>query len=117
MSRVAAQSMRVVPLLWCRQLFVILWKNVYLKRICRHYLLTVFEVAFMVTMLLGIQEDAVVREPLIRRGDTLFGPIGYMAFWNTQPDLAHIDTVRRLWRNSTDERSAQLAAFFKRSLC
>ncbi|KAH8032394.1 hypothetical protein HPB51_024523 [Rhipicephalus microplus] len=93
MSRVAAQSMRAVPLLWCRQLFVILWKNVYLKRICRHYLLTVFEVAFMVAMLLGIQEDAVVREPLIRRGDTLFGPIGYMAFWNTQPDLAHIDTV------------------------
>ncbi|KAH6922297.1 hypothetical protein HPB50_012324 [Hyalomma asiaticum] len=88
-----ARSMRTVPLLWCRQLFVILWKNVYLKRLCRHYMFTVFEVVFMVAMLLGIQEDSVVREPLIRRGDTVYSHIGYRTFWNTQRDLARIHTV------------------------
>ncbi|XP_054925117.1 phospholipid-transporting ATPase ABCA3-like isoform X2 [Dermacentor andersoni] len=92
-SRAGARSMRTVPLLWCRQLFVILWKNVYLKRICRHYVLTVIEVVFMVAMLLGIQEDSVVREPHVQRGATVYSPIGYRAFWNTQGDLARINTV------------------------
>ncbi|XP_075526374.1 ATP-binding cassette sub-family A member 17-like [Dermacentor variabilis] len=85
--------MRAVPLLWCRQLYIILWKNVYVKRISRHYLTTVLEVALMVTLLLGIQEDSVVREPMLRRGDTVFDPIKTDAFWNTQRDVAHIDTV------------------------
>ncbi|XP_075524840.1 phospholipid-transporting ATPase ABCA3-like [Dermacentor variabilis] len=92
-SRAGARSMRTVPLLWCRQLFVILWKNVYLKRICRHYVFTVIEVVFMVAMLLGIQEDSVVREPHVQWGATVYRPIGYRAFWNTQGDLAHINTV------------------------
>ncbi|KAH6923180.1 hypothetical protein HPB50_024603 [Hyalomma asiaticum] len=88
-----SRSIRDVPRLWCRQLFIILWKNVYVKRISRHYLSTVLEVALMVTLLLGIQEDSVVREPLLRRGDTLFEPTKTGTFWNTQPDIAHIDTV------------------------
>ncbi|KAH7975014.1 hypothetical protein HPB49_022788 [Dermacentor silvarum] len=92
-NRGGARSMRTVPLLWCRQLFVILWKNVYVKRLCRHYVFTVIEVVFMVAMLLGIQEDSVVREPLVHRGDTVYSPIGYRAFWNTQRDLARINTV------------------------
>ncbi|XP_065281110.2 phospholipid-transporting ATPase ABCA3-like isoform X2 [Dermacentor albipictus] len=90
---VGSRSMRAVPLLWCRQLYIILWKNVYVKRISRHYLTTVLEVALMVTLLLGIQEDSVVREPMVRRGDTVFNPIKTDAFWNTQRDVAHIDTV------------------------
>ncbi|KAH7974716.1 hypothetical protein HPB49_018411 [Dermacentor silvarum] len=88
-----SRSMRAVPLLWCRQLYIILWKNVYVKRISRHYLTTVLEVALMVTLLLGIQEDSVVREPMVRRGDTMFDTIKTDAFWNTQKDIAHIDTV------------------------
>ncbi|XP_065306442.2 phospholipid-transporting ATPase ABCA3-like isoform X1 [Dermacentor albipictus] len=92
-NRAGARSMRMVPLLWCRQLFVILWKNVYLQRICRHYVFTVIEVVFMVAMLLGIQEDSVVREPLVQRGATVYRPIGHRAFWNTQRDLARISTV------------------------
>ncbi|KAH7976220.1 hypothetical protein HPB52_010100 [Rhipicephalus sanguineus] len=89
----ASRSTRSAPLLWCRQLYIILWKNVYVKRISRHYLNTVLEVALMVTLLLGIQEDSVTREPLLRRGDTVFDPINTSTFWNTQPDIARIDTV------------------------
>ncbi|KAL1418647.1 hypothetical protein MTO96_025828, partial [Rhipicephalus appendiculatus] len=59
----------------------------------RHYLTTVLEVALMVTLLLGIQEDSVTREPLVRRGDTVFELINTSTFWNTQPDIARIDTV------------------------
>ncbi|XP_037583087.2 phospholipid-transporting ATPase ABCA3-like [Dermacentor silvarum] len=81
------------PYLWAHQLYIILWKNIYLKRLCRHYTTTVLEIALMVTLLLGIQEDSVVREPLVRRGDTTFAVTRTGTFWNTQTDVAHVRTV------------------------
>ncbi|KAL1420360.1 hypothetical protein MTO96_024195 [Rhipicephalus appendiculatus] len=79
--------------LWARQLHIILWKNIYLKRMCRHYTTTVLEIALMVTLLMGIQDDAVTREPLVRRGDTTFVATNTSTFWNTQTDIAHVHTV------------------------
>ncbi|KAL1425912.1 hypothetical protein MTO96_018748 [Rhipicephalus appendiculatus] len=76
-----------------KQLYVLLWKNVYIKRLLRHYTSTLIEIAFIVALLSGIQEDSVTREPLVRRPDTLYKPIRSDAFWNTQPDLANITKV------------------------
>ncbi|KAK8762441.1 hypothetical protein V5799_026290 [Amblyomma americanum] len=76
-----------------KQLYVILWKNVYVKRLCRHYFTTLLEIALITALLLGIQENSVVREPLIRRGPTFYLPIHTNAYWNTQPDLATIRQV------------------------
>ncbi|KAH7966360.1 hypothetical protein HPB49_015513 [Dermacentor silvarum] len=76
-----------------RQLLMMLWKNIYLKRLLRHYTTTLLEVVLMVVLLLGIQEDAVVREPLLRRGDTLFRPIHTHSYWNTQRDMAQVTQV------------------------
>ncbi|KAK8768076.1 hypothetical protein V5799_005143 [Amblyomma americanum] len=84
---------RSTTLLWARQLYIILWKNIYVKRISRHYPTTVLEIALIVALLLGIQEDSVVREPLVRRGDTTYEPIHPKAFWNAQPNMSRIDTV------------------------
>ncbi|XP_077512885.1 ATP-binding cassette sub-family A member 17-like [Amblyomma americanum] len=75
------------------QLMMVLWKNIYLKRLCRHYTTTLLEIVLMVVLLLGIQEDSVVREPFIRKGDTIFMPIRSNAFWNSQPDMARIQQV------------------------
>ncbi|KAH9373322.1 hypothetical protein HPB48_018375 [Haemaphysalis longicornis] len=79
--------------LWTKQLYILLWKNVYLKRLCRHYLTLVLEIAFLVALLMGIQEDAVVREPLVRRADTVYEDTTAVHFWNTQKDQAHITKV------------------------
>ncbi|XP_077553352.1 phospholipid-transporting ATPase ABCA3-like [Haemaphysalis longicornis] len=79
--------------LWARQLHVILWKNIYLKRICRHYAATLIECGFMVILLLGIQEVSVAREPMVRRPDTVYRSIHPNQFWNMQPDMARIRTV------------------------
>ncbi|XP_075724012.1 phospholipid-transporting ATPase ABCA3 [Rhipicephalus microplus] len=76
-----------------KQLYVLLWKNVYIKRLLRHYTSTLIEIAFIVALLSGIQEDSVTREPLVRRPDTLYKRIRSDAFWNTQPDLANITKV------------------------
>ncbi|KAL3212534.1 hypothetical protein MRX96_007950 [Rhipicephalus microplus] len=76
-----------------KQLYVLLWKNVYIKRLLRHYTSTLIEIAFIVALLSGIQEDSVTREPLVRRADTLYKRIRSDAFWNTQPDLANITKV------------------------
>ncbi|XP_077486804.1 phospholipid-transporting ATPase ABCA3-like [Amblyomma americanum] len=84
---------RSTTLLWARQLYIILWKNIYVKRISRHYPTTVLEIALIVALLLGIQEDSVVREPLVRRGDTTYEPIHPKAFWNAQPNMSRIDTA------------------------
>ncbi|KAL3205828.1 hypothetical protein MRX96_052926, partial [Rhipicephalus microplus] len=56
----------------------------------RHYTTTLLEIVLMVVLLLGIQDDAVVVEPLVRRGDTYFRPISAYTYWNTQPDMAQI---------------------------
>ncbi|XP_065303387.2 phospholipid-transporting ATPase ABCA3-like isoform X2 [Dermacentor albipictus] len=81
------------PYLWARQLYIILWKNIYLKRLCRHYTTTVLEIALMVTLLMGIEEDSVAREPLMRRGDTTFVVTRTGTFWNTQTDVVHVRKV------------------------
>ncbi|KAK8776262.1 hypothetical protein V5799_030393 [Amblyomma americanum] len=44
-------------------------------------------------MLLGIEEDSVVREPLVRVADTIYKPSRTDTFWNTQRDQAHIEEV------------------------
>ncbi|KAK8774829.1 hypothetical protein V5799_010636 [Amblyomma americanum] len=72
---------------------LVLWKNIYLKRLCRHYTTTLLEIVLMVVLLLGIQEDAVVREPFIRKGNTYFAPVHPDAYWNTQPDMVQIRRV------------------------
>ncbi|KAH7972051.1 hypothetical protein HPB52_005937 [Rhipicephalus sanguineus] len=76
-----------------KQLYVLLWKNVYIKRLLRHYTSTLIEIAFIVALLSGIQEDSVTREPLVRRPETLYKPMHADAYWNTQPDLANITKV------------------------
>ncbi|KAH7962532.1 hypothetical protein HPB52_016719 [Rhipicephalus sanguineus] len=76
-----------------RQLLMVLWKNIYITRMQRHYTTTLLEIVLMVVLLLGIQEDAVTREPLLRRGDTYFRPISTYTYWNTQPDMAQINQV------------------------
>ncbi|XP_070378311.1 phospholipid-transporting ATPase ABCA3-like isoform X1 [Dermacentor albipictus] len=82
---------RFIPsFLFFKQLYVLLWKNVYIKRLLRHYTTTLLEIAFIVALLSGIQEDSVVREPLERRPDTYYKPMHSDAYWNTQEDLAHI---------------------------
>lgn len=79
--------------LWARQLHVILWKNVYVRRLCRHYPATIIEVLLMVFLLYGIQEDSVVREPLIRRPDAIYQPRRPRAFWNKTEHMASIHEV------------------------
>ncbi|KAL3242944.1 hypothetical protein MRX96_047665, partial [Rhipicephalus microplus] len=76
-----------------RQLLMVLWKNIYIKRMQRHKTTTLLEIVLMVVLLLGIQDDAVVVEPLVRRGDTYFRPISTYTYWNTQPDMAQITQV------------------------
>nr|XP_037289980.1 LOW QUALITY PROTEIN: ATP-binding cassette sub-family A member 3-like [Rhipicephalus microplus] len=76
-----------------RQLLMVLWKNIYIKRMQRHYTTTLLEIVLMVVLLLGIQDDAEVVEPLVRRGDTYFRPISTYTYWNTQPDMAQITQV------------------------
>ncbi|XP_049270032.1 phospholipid-transporting ATPase ABCA3-like [Rhipicephalus sanguineus] len=83
---------RHAPSPWL-QLVTLLWKNVYLKRLRRRYITTLLEIVCMVVLLLGIQESAVVREPLIRRGDTIFAPISQTTFWNTEPSMVHVKQV------------------------
>ncbi|KAH7966731.1 hypothetical protein HPB49_019014 [Dermacentor silvarum] len=85
-------SVRPAPSPW-RQLFMLVWKNVYVKRLCRRYTTTLLEIVLMVVLLLGIQESSVVREPLIRKGDTIFSPIHPTTFWNTQPDMVQVNQV------------------------
>ncbi|KAL3184517.1 hypothetical protein MRX96_039073 [Rhipicephalus microplus] len=80
-------------LLSAKHLYIILWKNVYVKRLCRHYMATLIEIALIVALLLGIQEDAITQEPLIRRGDTFYQPMHTNTYWNTQRDLAYIREV------------------------
>ncbi|XP_075538325.1 phospholipid-transporting ATPase ABCA3-like [Dermacentor variabilis] len=75
------------------QLVMMLWKSIYLKRLVRHYTTTLLEIVLMVVLLLGIQEDAVVREPLLRRGDTHFRSIHTYSYWNTQHDMAQVTQV------------------------
>ncbi|XP_077557777.1 glucosylceramide transporter ABCA12-like [Haemaphysalis longicornis] len=79
--------------LWIQQLHVLLWKDIYLKRICRHYPSLLIEITLMIVLLLGIQEETVVREPLILRGDTIYPPVHPSLFWNTNPALANIREV------------------------
>lgn len=85
-------SVRPAPSPW-RQLLMLVWKNVYVKRLCRRYTTTLLEIVLMVVLLLGIQESSVVREPLIRKGDTIFSPISPTTFWNTQPDMVQVQQV------------------------
>ncbi|XP_050040804.3 phospholipid-transporting ATPase ABCA3-like [Dermacentor andersoni] len=80
-------------LLSAKHLYIILWKNVYVKRLCRHYMATLVEIALIVALLLGIQEDSVAREPFVRRGDTFYQPMHTNTFWNTQRDLSYIREV------------------------
>ncbi|XP_065309368.2 phospholipid-transporting ATPase ABCA3-like isoform X2 [Dermacentor albipictus] len=80
-------------LLSAKHLYIILWKNVYVKRLCRHYMATLVEIALIVALLLGIQEDSVVREPFVRKGNTFYQPMRTNAFWNTQRDLSYIREV------------------------
>ncbi|XP_050042843.1 uncharacterized protein [Dermacentor andersoni] len=75
------------------QLLMVLWKNVYVTRLCRRYTTTLLEIVLMVVLLLGIQDEAVVREPLIRKGDTIFRPIRPSTFWNTQPSMVQVKQV------------------------
>ncbi|KAH8029527.1 hypothetical protein HPB51_001252 [Rhipicephalus microplus] len=92
----ASRTIRSTSLLWCRQLYIILWKNVYVKRISRHYLTTLLEVALMVTLLLGIQEDSVTREP--------FGaPSGH----RVRPDQ-HLDLLEHAARHCPHRHVVQL---------
>ncbi|XP_077553480.1 phospholipid-transporting ATPase ABCA3-like [Haemaphysalis longicornis] len=79
--------------LWARQLHAILWKNVYVRRICRHYPATIVEILLMVFLLYGIQEDSVVREPLIRRPDAIYPPQQPRAFWNKAQGMVGINEV------------------------
>ncbi|KAL1427721.1 hypothetical protein MTO96_017157 [Rhipicephalus appendiculatus] len=55
----ARDRMKNTCLLSAKHLYIILWKNVYVKRLCRHYMATLVEIALIVALLLGIQEDAV----------------------------------------------------------
>ncbi|XP_075534998.1 uncharacterized protein LOC142570501 [Dermacentor variabilis] len=89
-------SARPAPSPW-RQLLMLVWKNVYVKRLCRRYTTTLLEIVLMVVLLLGIQESSVVREPLIRKGDTVFSPISPTTFWDTEHDMVEIKQVRRLF--------------------
>ncbi|XP_077553447.1 phospholipid-transporting ATPase ABCA3-like [Haemaphysalis longicornis] len=89
----ADERVRSRWVLWAQQMHVLLWKNVYLKRLCRHYPAMLFEVVLMIVMLLGIQEETVVREPLIRRGNTVYPPVRPRVFWNTDPDMVKIHEV------------------------
>ncbi|KAH6926302.1 hypothetical protein HPB50_016485 [Hyalomma asiaticum] len=85
---------RIVPsFLFFKQMYIILWKNVYIKRLLRHYTSTLLEIAFIVALLSGIQEDSVTREPLIRHPDTIYKPMRTDKYWNTQRDLANIRKV------------------------
>ncbi|KAH9374813.1 hypothetical protein HPB48_020614 [Haemaphysalis longicornis] len=77
--------------LWARQLHAILWKNVYVRRVCRHYPTTIVEVLLMVFWLYGIQEDSVVREPLMRRPDAIYPPQRPGAFWNKAEGMVGIN--------------------------
>ncbi|CAN8004388.1 unnamed protein product, partial [Ixodes hexagonus] len=74
--------------LW--QLYIILWKNVYIKRLRRHYITTILEVALVVALLLGIQEYAVTRERMIVRPHTQFPPITPLKYWNSAPNVSAI---------------------------
>ncbi|XP_077534436.1 phospholipid-transporting ATPase ABCA3-like [Haemaphysalis longicornis] len=76
-----------VRCLWLRQLMAIMWKNVFVTRIRRHYVATFLEVALMTALLLNIQEDAVVREPLRKHEDTVFHPMSPTAYWNTSATI------------------------------
>ncbi|KAM7286792.1 retinal-specific phospholipid-transporting ATPase ABCA4-like [Ixodes scapularis] len=77
--------------LW--QLHIILWKNVYVKRLRRHYVTTILEVALVVALLLGIQEYAVTRETMKVRLDTHFPTSAPTKYWNAMPDVVAIDKV------------------------
>ncbi|CAN8004392.1 unnamed protein product, partial [Ixodes hexagonus] len=77
--------------LW--QLHIILWKNVYVKRLRRHYITTILEVALVVALLLGIQEHAVTRERMKVRPDTHFLPSEPAKYWNSMPDVVAIEKV------------------------
>lgn len=77
--------------LW--QLHIILWKNVYVKRLRRHYLTTILEVALVVALLLSIQEYAVTRETMKVRPDTHFPTSAPTKYWNAMPDVVAIDKV------------------------
>ncbi|XP_077564416.1 phospholipid-transporting ATPase ABCA3-like [Haemaphysalis longicornis] len=79
--------------LWFRQLHVLLWKNIYVKRMRRHYLTTLLEIVLIVALLLGIQDDAVVREPLVRHGSTIYSPASPADLWSALPDMANITRV------------------------
>ncbi|XP_064476871.1 retinal-specific phospholipid-transporting ATPase ABCA4-like [Ornithodoros turicata] len=76
-----------------RQLYVILWKNIFINRIRCHYFTTVLEIALMVALMSGIQRDAVMQEPFIRHPDTLYPPAPTSKYWMTQKNISNIDTV------------------------
>ncbi|XP_040357872.1 phospholipid-transporting ATPase ABCA3-like [Ixodes scapularis] len=74
--------------LW--QLYVFLWKDVYVKRLLRHYTTTVLEVALIVVLLLGIQEYAVTTERMKALPDTHFPPSTPTKYWKGARDVAAI---------------------------
>ncbi|KAH9371089.1 hypothetical protein HPB48_018542 [Haemaphysalis longicornis] len=47
----------------------------------------------MIFLLYGIQEESVVREPLLRRPDMIYQPVRPREFWNQQPDMSRIEQV------------------------
>ncbi|EEC02973.1 hypothetical protein IscW_ISCW017300 [Ixodes scapularis] len=77
--------------LW--QLYVFLWKDVYVKRLLRHYTTTVLEVALIVVLLLGIQEYAVTTERMKVLPDTHFPPSTPTKYWKGARDVAAIVKV------------------------
>ncbi|KAH7977814.1 hypothetical protein HPB49_003689 [Dermacentor silvarum] len=90
---IKSDSERPRGCLCLRQLYILLWKNVYLKRLRRHYITTVLEIVLMVALLLGIQDEAVVREPLKHHGVTVFSAFSPTAFWDTDTDVVRIRMV------------------------
>ncbi|XP_077553444.1 phospholipid-transporting ATPase ABCA3-like [Haemaphysalis longicornis] len=92
-AEVSKERVQGRSFLWAHQLHVILWKNVYLRRLVRHYPSTILEILLMIFLLYGIQEESVVREPLLRRPDMIYQPVRPREFWNQQPDMSRIEQV------------------------
>ncbi|XP_064476304.1 uncharacterized protein LOC135390539 [Ornithodoros turicata] len=76
-----------------RQLYIMLWKNIFLKRFQRHYVTTILEIALMVAFMTGIHSNAVKREQLIRHSVTLYPPSSPMTYWRTLKNISNIQTV------------------------
>ncbi|XP_077534483.1 phospholipid-transporting ATPase ABCA3-like [Haemaphysalis longicornis] len=100
----------VVRCLWLRQLCVLVRNN--LVGMLRRYVATFIEVLLMTVILMGIDKEAVVREPMRRHAATVYPTMPPTAYWNSSDSV----DIREVWFAPESDYTARLTRIACRKL-